>query len=167
MVRLASHGADVVVNYHSSPKAAEAVAEECRSLGVRAICVQANISKPEPIAHLFKAAIDEFGAIDIVMSNSGVEHFDDIPNVKTEDIDKVFGINVKGQFLVAQQAFAHVRENGRVILMSSISAVWVTIDHSHDIWASQSLTLFTGRAPSRHLRCVEGRHPRHGQMSGS
>ena len=124
-IRLASYAADVVVNYHSSPKAAEAVTEECRSLGVRAICIQADVSKPEPIAHLFKEAIDEFGAIDIVMSNSGIEHFDDIPNVKSEDIYKVFDINVEGQFLVAQQAFAHVRDNGRVILMSPVSAVWV------------------------------------------
>lgn len=123
MKSLASHGADVVVNYHSSPEAAEAVAEECRSLGVRAICVQADISKPEPIADLFKAAIDEFGAIDIVMSNSGIEHFDDIPDAKGEDIDKVFDINVKGQFLVAQQAFARVRDDGRVLSMSSVSAV--------------------------------------------
>lgn len=125
VTRLAFHGANVVVHYQSSPKAAAAVAEECRSLGVRAICVQADVSKPEPIVHPFKAAIDELGAIDIEMSNCGIEHFDDIPNVKGEDIDKVFDINVKGQFLVAQQAFAHVRDNGRVILMSFLSAVWV------------------------------------------
>jgi len=128
VTRLASHGADVIVNYHSSPQAAEAVAEKCRSLGVRSICVKADVSKPESIAQLFETAVKEFGGIDIVMSNSGIEHFDDIPNVKSEDIDKVFNTNVKGQFLVAQQAFAHVRDNGRVILMSSISAVWVTLN---------------------------------------
>jgi NAD(P)-dependent dehydrogenase (short-subunit alcohol dehydrogenase family) len=114
-----------VVNYHSSPEAAEAVAEKCRSLGVRAICVKADVLKPESVAQLFGMAVEEYGGVDIVMSNSGIEHFDDIPNVKGEDIDRVFGVNVKGQFMVAQQAFAHVRENGRVILMSSISAVWV------------------------------------------
>lgn len=125
VTRLASHGANVVVNYHSSPDAAEAVAEKCRSFGVCAICVKADVSKPESIAQLFETTIKEFGGVDIVMSNSGVEHFDDIQNVKGEDIDKVFGVNVKGQFMVAQQAFTHVRNNGRVVLMSSISAVWV------------------------------------------
>ena len=54
--------------------------------------------------------------------SSGIEHFNDIPNMKSEDIDKVFDIDVKDQFLVAQQAFAHVPDIGRVILMSSISA---------------------------------------------
>lgn len=75
-------------------------------LGVSAICVQADVSKPEPIAHLFKAAIEEFGAIDTVISNSGIEHFDDVPNVKCEDIDKFFEINVEDKFLVTQQALS-------------------------------------------------------------
>lgn len=62
------------------------------------------------------------------MSNSGIENFDDIPNVNGEDINKVFDIDVRGQFLVVQQAFAHARDDDRVVLMSSVSAVWVILD---------------------------------------
>jgi tetrahydroxynaphthalene reductase len=74
---------------------------------------------------MFKAAQDEFGRLDIVVSNSGIEHFAEIPDVTGEDIDAVFAVNVKGQFFVAQQAYKYMEDYGRVMLTSSISAVKV------------------------------------------
>jgi NAD(P)-dependent dehydrogenase (short-subunit alcohol dehydrogenase family) len=124
--RFAAHGANVVVNYNSSAKPAEAVAEKCRSHGVKAICVKADVLDPAAIASLFEQAIQEFGGVDICYSNAGIEHFDNVENVKKEDVEKVFAVNVVGQFLVAQQALKYMRENGRLILTSSISAVWVS-----------------------------------------
>lgn len=56
------------------------------------------------------------------MSNSGIEHFGNLADVTPEQFDKVFGINTRGQFFVAQQAYKHVTPGGRLILMSSISA---------------------------------------------
>ncbi|KAK4555031.1 hypothetical protein LTR86_007797 [Recurvomyces mirabilis] len=124
VLKYASHGADVVINYHSSADAAEHIAETARSCGVRAICVKRDVSKAEDIKHLFEDAKKEFGKIDIVYSNSGIEHFDEVDKVTVEAFDKVFAINVRGQFLVAQQAYEHLSNDGRLILMSSISAVW-------------------------------------------
>lgn len=72
-----------------------------------------------------------FGALDIhqltvrPQSNAGIEHFGDLDKVTGEDIDKVFAVNVKGQFFVAQHAGKHMAPNGRLILMSSISSVLV------------------------------------------
>lgn len=126
-LKLASFGADVVVNYVNSASAAEAIAASAREKhGVRAICVRADVSKREDIAQLFRQAVADLGRVDIVMSNSGIEHFGDVEEVREEDIDKVLAVNVKAQYFVAQEAYKYLTEGGRLILISSISAVWVS-----------------------------------------
>lgn len=109
----------------SSATAAEAVADKARSLGVRAICVKADVSRRDEISQLFLQAKQALGRVDIIMSNSGIEHFGDLENVTEGEIDKVLAVNVKAQFFVAQEAHKHLENNGRLILISSISAVWV------------------------------------------
>jgi NAD(P)-dependent dehydrogenase (short-subunit alcohol dehydrogenase family) len=122
VIRLAEHGADVVINYFSSPKPAEEVAKKCQSLGVRTLVIQADVSKRQDLVKLFEQTIKEFGRLDIVFSNAGIEHFGKPDEVEEEQIDKVFNVNVKSQFFVAQQAYKHMNDNGRLILISSISA---------------------------------------------
>ena len=72
-----------------------------------------------------EVASQKLGRINIIMSNSGIEHFGDLENVTEAEIDKVLGVNVKAQFFVAQEAHKYLENNGRLILISSISAVWV------------------------------------------
>jgi NAD(P)-dependent dehydrogenase (short-subunit alcohol dehydrogenase family) len=122
VIRLAQHGANVGINYFSSADAAERVAEQCRSSGVKAITVKADVSKEEQIKTLFQKVIEELGRVDIVLSNSGIEHFSPIADVTEAQIDQVFDVNVKAQFFVAQQAQKYMENDGRLILMSSISA---------------------------------------------
>lgn len=113
------------MNYHSSPDRAQGVADQARSLGVKAICVKADVSKKADVAALFETAKKELERVDIVMSNSGIEHFGDLESVKEEEFDRVFSVNVKGQFFVAQEAHKYLEDNGRLMLISSISAVMV------------------------------------------
>lgn len=115
-----------MVNYVSSQAPAENVAAAARKEGVRAICIRADVSKREEIANLFQQAVSQLGHIDIVMSNSGIEHFGKLEDVKEEEIDRVLAVNVKAQFFVAQEAHKYLEEGGRLILISSISAVWVS-----------------------------------------
>ncbi|KAJ5981250.1 hypothetical protein N7499_001737 [Penicillium canescens] len=122
-LKLAHQGANIALNYKSNANAAEQVAKEIRTLGVRAITLKADVSQQEEVKAMFEAAQKEFGRLDIVVSNSGIEHFADIADVKGEDIDAVFAVNVKGQFFVAQQAYKYMEDFGRVMLTSSISAV--------------------------------------------
>ncbi len=129
--RLALHGADVVINYLSSATAAENVAAKVRELGVKAITVQADVSKGKEVARLFQTAKAEFGRIDIVMSNSGVEYFGKLEELTEEDIDGVFAVNVKAQLLVAQQAYKYLEDRGRLILISSVSAFMVSVSLTH------------------------------------
>lgn len=125
-LRLAKEGADVVINYVSSASAAEQVAKEARELGVRAAVIKADVSKADDIAALFAKAKEELGRIDIVMSNSGIEHFGSLEGVTQEEFDRVFAVNVRGQFLIAQQTHKYIEQGGRLFLIGSVSANWVS-----------------------------------------
>ncbi|KAI4157022.1 MAG: hypothetical protein L6R39_000838 [Caloplaca ligustica] len=119
---LGSRGAKVIVNYNSSAGLAETLVEEIRTAGSDAVAIQADMSKPEDIERLFQVALGKFHNIDIVVSNSGIEHFGALADVMPQDFDRVFNLNTRGQFLVGQQAYKHLTDGGRLILMSSISA---------------------------------------------
>ncbi|CAI7675545.1 unnamed protein product [Penicillium pancosmium] len=123
ILKFASRGADVAINYISSKEAAESVAAQARAYGVRAITLKADVSSETEVPAMFETLMKEFGRLDIVVSNSGIEHFGSLTEVTGADIDAVFAVNVKGQYFVAQQAYKHMADFGRVMLTSSISAV--------------------------------------------
>jgi NAD(P)-dependent dehydrogenase (short-subunit alcohol dehydrogenase family) len=121
-IELGARGASVVVNYRSSAEAAEGVVAKIKAAGSDSIAVQGDMSNLEDIVQLFRKAKDHFQKVDIVVSNSGIEHFGEIPKVTAQDFDRVFGLNTRGQFFVAQQAYEDLGDGGRLILTSSISA---------------------------------------------
>lgn len=94
-LKLASFGADVVINYVSLEAPAKAVTAAARKQGVRAICVRADVSKRGEIANLFRKAVSELAHVDIIMSNSGIEHFGNLEDVKEGEIDRVLAVNIK------------------------------------------------------------------------
>jgi 3-oxoacyl-[acyl-carrier protein] reductase len=121
-LELAARGASVAINYRSSSEAAAKVVEEIEALGVKAVALQADVTKYEDIIKLFEEAKKHFGRIDIVMSNSGKENFTPLLEVTPEIYDDVFNTNTRAQFFVAQQAYKYLEMHGRVILLSSIAA---------------------------------------------
>lgn len=76
---------------------------------------------------MFETVVRELGPLNIVVSNSGVEHFAHISEVTGEDIDRVFDVNVKGQYFVAQQAYKYLADYGRLMLTASVCAVMVCL----------------------------------------
>ncbi|KAI4120875.1 MAG: hypothetical protein LQ347_007008 [Umbilicaria vellea] len=131
---LAAHGASVIVNYVKGAAAAEEVVKEIEAKGGKAMAVQADVSKPEEVERLFEEGVKRFGGLNIVMSNSGLEHFGKIDQVTPADYDRIFAVNTRGQFFVAQQAYKHLSSPGRLILISSISAQATGI-HNHAVYA--------------------------------
>jgi NAD(P)-dependent dehydrogenase (short-subunit alcohol dehydrogenase family) len=88
-IRLAELGVNVIINYHSSLKLGEDVAQKCRSHGVKAILVQADVSQPSDVEKLFHIAKTELGRVDIVMSNAGIIHWGAPDQFTSEEFDKV------------------------------------------------------------------------------
>ena len=121
-LELAQRGAHLVINYSRTSGPAEAVVAEIERLGSRAIAIKADVSKPAEIIAMFKQAVEHYGHLDIVVSNSGVESFGHISEITPEEFDRVFAVNTRGQLLVAQQAFEHLSTGGRLVMLSSISA---------------------------------------------
>lgn len=121
-IELGRRGASVVVNYGSSSKLADAVVAELESLGSKAIALQADISDPWSVVSLFDRAMAHFGRLDIVVSNAGMEVWCPEIDVTPALFDKVFNLNCRGQFFVAQQALKHISRGGRIILTSSVAA---------------------------------------------
>jgi 3-oxoacyl-[acyl-carrier protein] reductase len=118
--KYASIGLKLVLNYSSDEAAAKETAKMMDEYGVAYRMIKADMSDPTAISMMFRQAIDDFGKIDIVVVNAGIEivntHFTDYTE---SDFDKVFNLNVKGTFFVMQQAARYINDGGRIILISS------------------------------------------------
>ncbi|KAF4317820.1 hypothetical protein G195_008909 [Phytophthora kernoviae 00238/432] len=94
--QLAELGADVVINYASSPDKAEQVADIARQKGVRAITVQADLARKDDVERLFSQTMSELGKVDILINNAGIMKTTPLADVTEEEFDQQFAINVKG-----------------------------------------------------------------------
>lgn len=121
-LELGKRGASVIINYANSASAANEVVSAIQAAGSDAVAIQADVSKVAQITQLFNQALAHFGRLDIIVSNSGMEIFRAEEDVTEADFDKVFGLNTRAQFFVAQHALRHVARGGRIILMSSVAA---------------------------------------------
>ena len=121
-MKLAQEGAKVIVNYHSNAEEAEGVVVAIQQQGSEAIALRADVSQPDQSRQMVQEAVDEYGQLDILVSNAGIEHFGKLENITPQDFDRVFSVNVAGQLFAVQAAAPHLPEGGRVVLMSSVSA---------------------------------------------
>lgn len=134
-LELAARGADVAVNYRKSREEADSLVGIIQGLGLRAIAVQADVTKLTEITALLEQVKQNLGRVDIVVSNSGLEDFTPVLNVTEEIYDQVFNTNTKAQFFVAQQAYKHIEPCGSIILTSSIAAATRLPKH-HSLYAA-------------------------------
>jgi 3-oxoacyl-[acyl-carrier protein] reductase len=123
-LELAQRGCSIIANYASSSTLAESLVNEIHELGTgaKAVALRADVSKPDEIFQLFAAGLAHFGQLDFVISNAGTEVWQDELKVTEEEFDRIFDINCRGQFFVAQQGMKYLPRGGRIILMSSIAA---------------------------------------------
>ena len=117
MVRaFADHGADVVVASRKLDNC-EAVAEEVRALGRRALAAQVHAAKWDSIDQLIEAAYAEFGRIDILVNNAGMSPPMASHEVTEQLFDSVVGLNFKGPFRLASQVAKRMSDgDGGVII---------------------------------------------------
>jgi glucose 1-dehydrogenase len=129
-IALGSAGATVVVNYIAAPLAAEAVVEHIRSSGANAVAHSADISDESQVATMFKRAREEFGSVDILVANAGVQADAAIDAMTLAQWTKVLNVNLTGQFLCAREAIREFRRRGmrpevscalgKIVCMSSV-----------------------------------------------
>jgi 3-oxoacyl-[acyl-carrier protein] reductase len=117
--RLARDGFSVVVNYASNAKEADATVAEIQSAGAQAIAVKADVGNAADVEHLFEETVKAFGAIDVVVNNSGIMPLSPIGKGDAAVFDKVIQTNLRGSFLVMAQAAQRMAGGGRIIAFSS------------------------------------------------
>jgi 3-oxoacyl-[acyl-carrier protein] reductase len=158
-IAFGEQGADVVVNYSSSQKAADEVVEKIKSFGCRAIAVKADIAQKAEVEMLVKAAIDEFGRIDILVNNAGFTRPNMMLKMTEDEWDQVLDIHLKGAFLCSQAAALRMKEqnSGKIINVTSVAGLVGTvgqINYSAAKGGLLSMTKSAARELARFNICV-------------
>lgn len=129
MQRLAANGAVVVFTYHAHADDAETLVKEVAAGGGQAFAVPLDIGDPELFTDAY-AALDQIlrqvglEGLDIVVANAGVFTSAAITEVSVAEWDRVMAINARGTLLTIQYAIPRLRDNGRIITVSSIGTQW-------------------------------------------
>lgn len=121
--RLLADGANVVISDVNMPRLNETAAEIGNA--DRVLAVRADVTKTEDIDALIAAAVDRFGALDIMVNNAGIAMIMDWLDVTEDDYDRVLNVNLKGAFFGTQAAARQMIAQGRggvIVNMSSINA---------------------------------------------
>jgi len=133
---LAAAGAAVAINYNSHGEPAEALAREIEAGGGRAFAVGADVSDEAAVEKLFAQTVERFGAVDIVVANSGMQKDAPSDAMSLDDWRKVIDVNLTGQFLTARAAVRHFTKQGDRGLSRAIGKI-IHMSSVHDVipWA--------------------------------
>jgi glucose 1-dehydrogenase len=126
----ADAGAKVVINFVTHPETAEAVVDDIRRGGNEAIALKADVSNEAEVKAMYAAMFKEYGTIDILCANAGIQIDAPFTEMTLEQWNRVLAVNLTGQFLCAREAAREfirrgVRANvsiaaGKIICMSSV-----------------------------------------------
>ncbi|MFO0790625.1 MAG: 3-oxoacyl-ACP reductase family protein [Pirellulales bacterium] len=117
--RLAQDGADVAITYVSSPDKANAVADEIKKLGRRALAIQADSASADATTAAVEKTVAELGRLDILVNNAGVFVAARFEETSPADLERLWNINVRAPIVAIQAAVKHMREGGRIITIGS------------------------------------------------
>lgn len=124
---LAAGGAKVVIDYICHPEATDELERRIAALGAGAIGVKADVSKLADLERLMGAASKEFGRLDVMINNAGVETRTALIDTTEEQYEFVLNVNLKSAFfgtqLAARRMIAQGR-GGRIINVSSVHEDW-------------------------------------------
>ena len=129
-VRFAEHGANVAINFLTSPQEAAGTAEQVhtclrkvRQRGVRDVLVQGDVSSEEDVMRMVREAAERLGGLDILINNAGIQISRPSEQLAGAEFDKVLAVDLRGSFLCAREAikrFLADEKPGVVINVSSV-----------------------------------------------
>jgi NAD(P)-dependent dehydrogenase (short-subunit alcohol dehydrogenase family) len=158
---LGGAGADVVVNYNQSREGAQATVREIATMGVRAVALRADVSRPKQVTAMFRSIEKRFGRLDLLVNNAGVFFPKTWDELEETDFDRVLGANLKGPFFCAQAAARMMMRQGQgnIVNISSLGGLqsWPTYMHycaSKAALISLTRTLAKALAPTIRVNSV-------------
>jgi 3-oxoacyl-[acyl-carrier protein] reductase/pteridine reductase len=144
-LRLASDGADVVVNYRSSREEAESVVREIEAMGRRAAAIQADVARLADVQKMFAEIENRFGRLDILVNNAGIFFAAKFEELTEAQWDEILNANLKSQFLCAQAAAPLMKRQGRgrIINISSLGGLLAWPGYTHYCVSKAGVVMLT------------------------
>ncbi len=121
-LKLAAAGCDIIANYYNSHEEAEAVCEQVRAMGRRAMAVQASVGVPDSVTEMFETIRTEFDRIDIVISNAASGVLKPNMDMTLKHFRWCMETNAFAVNLLAQHVAPMMTHGGRIVAMSSLGA---------------------------------------------
>jgi glucose 1-dehydrogenase len=129
-VRFAEYGANVAINYLTTPDEArdtedqvQACVHRVRQEGVRDVLVQGDVSNEEDVVRMVGEAAGELGGLDVLINNAGIQISKPSDELTGHEFDKVLAVNLRGSFLCAREAikgFLRDEKPGVIVNVSSV-----------------------------------------------
>lgn len=112
-LELARQGADVAVSYCGSAKGAQDAVAQIEAMGRRATALQANIGIVADCRRLVNQAAEYLGGLDGLFNNAGLTFTKPFEEVTEEEFNRIYEVNIRGQFFTCQAAIPHLLGRGR------------------------------------------------------
>jgi glucose 1-dehydrogenase len=133
-IRLGEEGVDVAINYVGPAEGAEETKETIErgvsicmkrmsESGTRPILVRADVSDEAEVGQMFDQVLGEYGRVDFLVNNAGIQIAADTEDLPVTAFDKVLAVNLRGSFLCAQHAIRHFLDGGRRGAIVNVSSV--------------------------------------------
>jgi glucose 1-dehydrogenase len=123
----AAEGASVTIDYIAHPDETKEIIERIEKLGGRGVGVRADVSKVADLQRMVQAAVENFGRLDVLVNNAGMETRTSVLDTTEEQFDTVLGVNLKSAFFGTQFAakqFIEQGDGGLIINISSVHEDW-------------------------------------------
>jgi glucose 1-dehydrogenase len=136
---MAAAGAKVVVNYAFHREAADKVVRDIREQGGRALALKADVSDEQQVGAMFREAVSQFGTVDILINNAGIQEDIGVAEMSLGQWQKVLAVNLTGCFLCAREAVREFRRRGAVPERSRATGKIIFMSSVHEVipWAGR------------------------------
>lgn len=134
---LAKAGADVAINYVVNQDISEKLVVDLKKEGVNSSSYQADVSNENQVIAMFNQVIKDFGTIDILINNAGLQRDAPIEKMTLDQWNKVISVNLTGQFLCAREAIKEFKRRGVIKEISCAAGKIIHISSVHEVipWA--------------------------------
>jgi 3-oxoacyl-[acyl-carrier protein] reductase/pteridine reductase len=159
-IALAQAGADVAVTYLNSVKEVQRTAKELEKTGARVLAIRCDVTDPRSVTVGVKQSVAELGGLDILVNNAGAYETVSFEDLTVQQWDNIFGVNVRGPFLISKETLPHLRRRkGRIINLGSLGGLRAWPSHAHYCSSKAALhmltkSMATALAPEIAVNCV-------------
>jgi len=124
-LRLAKDGFNIAFSYNGHPELAEDTAKLCKNEGVKVKSYKVDVADSKASKEWMEEVSSEFGSVDVLVNNAGINKDSLLIKMKDEDLDVVLDVNLKGSFYMMREAAKIMlkQKSGKIVNISSVVGV--------------------------------------------